>query len=138
MTLLLADTSVWLRRGHVGVLDEWQRSLTGNEIATCAQLRLEILVTARSGSDYESLALELLGLIQLECGAQQFDRALDVQSHLARRGGLHHRSVKIPDLVIAACAESAGAVVWHYDEDFDRIADITGQTVQWVAPRGSL
>jgi len=28
--------------------------------------------------------------------------------------------------------------VWHYDEDFDRIAAITGQPVQWLAPRGSL
>ena len=46
--------------------------------------------------------------------------------------------MKIPDLLIAAIAEAAGAIVWHYDEDYERIAEITGQAVEWVAPRGSL
>ena len=53
-------------------------------------------------------------------------------------GGLHHRSVKIADLIIASAAEAAGATVLHYDADFDRIAEITGQAVRWIAPRGSL
>lgn len=38
----------------------------------------------------------------------------------------------------AACAELSDAVVWHYDEDYDRIADATGQRTAWVAPKGSL
>ena len=67
-----------------------------------------------------------------------FARTREVQQHLAHVGGLHHRSVKIADLVIAAAAEQAGATVWHYDEDFDRIAVITGQTTEWVAVRGTL
>ena len=29
-------------------------------------------------------------------------------------------------------------MLWHYDEDYDRIAEITGQRVEWIAPRGSL
>ena len=28
--------------------------------------------------------------------------------------------------------------VLHYDADFDRIAELTGQRVQWVAPRASV
>jgi hypothetical protein len=44
----------------------------------------------------------------------------------------------MPDLLVAAVAELEGAVVWHYDEDFDRIAEVTGQPTEWVAPRGSL
>ena len=39
---------------------------------------------------------------------------------------------------VAACAESAGLTVLHYDADFDRIASVTGQAVQWVVPRGSV
>jgi predicted nucleic acid-binding protein len=42
------------------------------------------------------------------------------------------------DLLIAAAAEAAGIPVLHYDEDYDRIAAITGQDVQWLAPRGTL
>lgn len=99
---------------------------------------MEVLFSARSPTDYADLALELLGRRQLPGGAEQYERALEVQAGLARSGAMHHRSVKMPDLIIAACAEAAGAVVWHYDEDFDRIAEITGQPVEWIAPLGTL
>lgn len=35
-----------------------------------------------------------------------------------------------PDLLIAATAELAGLAVLHLDEDFDLIADVTGQQVE--------
>ncbi len=138
VTLYLADTSAWHRATHSGVAAAWEARLTSDSLATCAQVRLEILYSARSADDYYLLSAELLALHQLPCGATQFERALEVQRELAGRGGLHHRSVKIPDLVIAATAESAGVTLWHYDEDYDRVAQITGQPVEWIAPRGSL
>lgn len=42
------------------------------------------------------------------------------------------------DLLVAAAGEQAGVCVWHYDEDFDRIAAVTGQATEWLADRGSL
>jgi len=51
-----------------------------------------------------------------------------VLTSLAARG--HHRAPSVPDLVIAAIAESAGLVVLHNDKDFELIAEITGQLVQ--------
>jgi len=63
---------------------------------------------------------------------------LAVQKALGEAAALHHRSVKINDLLIAAAAELAGVTVWHYDEDYDRICAITDQAVEWIAPRGSL
>ncbi len=102
------------------------------------QARLEILYSARSAADYDRLAHRLSSLRELCCGSDQFRRALEVQRSLAQRGGLHHRSVAIADLLIAASAEAGDAIVWHYDEDFDRIAEITGQPTEWVAERGSL
>lgn len=134
----LADTSAWHRATHPAVAAAWQQKLAADSLATCTVVRLEILYSARSADDYDRLFTELLALHQLPCGAQEHERALEVQRRLARRGGLHHRSVKIPDLLIAATAEAAGAVLWHYDEDYDRIAEITGQPVEWIAPRGSL
>ncbi|ORA02826.1 VapC toxin family PIN domain ribonuclease, partial [Mycobacterium angelicum] len=61
-----------------------------------------------------------------------------VQRELAHVAGLHHRSVKIADLVIAAAAELSGTIVWHYDENYDRVAAITGQPTEWIVPRGTL
>jgi predicted nucleic acid-binding protein len=63
-------------------------------------------------------------------------RALDVHRMLAARS--QHRGFQLPDLIIAATAEEHGATVLHYDADFDRIAAVTGQPVEWVADRGSL
>jgi predicted nucleic acid-binding protein len=136
--LYLADTSAWHRATHRSIADAWERKLVNDQLATCDQARLEILFSARSAKEYVQLASELEALHQLPCGHDQFERALEVQRALAKRHALHHRSVKIADLVIAASAEAGGATVWHYDEDFERIARITGQPVEWIAPRGSL
>jgi predicted nucleic acid-binding protein len=62
-------------------------------------------------------------------------RAIDVQGELARSG---RHLVPIPDLVIAATAEAAGLILLHYDQDFDRIAEITRQPTEWVVERGTL
>jgi len=56
------------------------------------------------------------------------DRAVGLLMLLAERG--QHRAPSVPDLIIAAIAESAGLVVLHNDTDFDLIADVTGQPVQ--------
>jgi predicted nucleic acid-binding protein len=61
-----------------------------------------------------------------------------VYEQISMQGGASQRSVKHPDLLIAAAAEAAAVPVLHYDEDYDRIAGITGQATHWLAPRGSL
>ncbi|MCA1657630.1 MAG: VapC toxin family PIN domain ribonuclease, partial [Actinobacteria bacterium] len=37
-----------------------------------------------------------------------------------------------------AAAELSGLAVLHYDSDYERLAAITGQGHDWIAPRGSL
>jgi predicted nucleic acid-binding protein len=49
-----------------------------------------------------------------------------------------HRAAAIPDLLIAAVAERHQVTVLHYDHDFEHIAAITGQRVQWVVPPGTV
>ncbi len=56
------------------------------------------------------------------------DRAVSVLALVADRG--HHRAPSIPDLLIAAIAESAGLVVLHDDKDFELIGAITGQPTE--------
>lgn len=136
--MLLADTSAWHRSAHPAVLTEWVRLLDADEIATTPPVRLEVLFSARSRIDYLAISEELDALHQIPCGAAVWDRALDVQRALAEQHALHHRRVQIPDLLIAAAAELTGATVWHYDEDYERIAAVTGQLTCWIAPRGSL
>lgn len=138
MTLRCVDTSAWHHATADDVARGWRAALDADELGLCGQVRLEILYSARSAADYDALAAELGALIPIPITDRTFQRASEVQQRLAHVGGLHHRSVKIADLIIASAAEEAGAVVWHYDADFDRIAEITGQRTEWVAERGSL
>jgi predicted nucleic acid-binding protein len=55
-------------------------------------------------------------------------RAVEVLSLLAERG--QHRAPSVPDLIIAAVAESAGLTVLHDDTDFELIAGITRQGIE--------
>jgi len=55
---------------------------------------------------------------------------------MAARG--HHQAVGVIDLLTAAVAEHYGAVILHYDADFEHVAATTGQPHKWIAPRGTL
>lgn len=138
MTVYSIDTSAWHHSANPQVALAWRKHLEADRLGICDQVRLEILFSAQSAADYDALAEELSALRALPMEASTFARALEVQRTLAHKGGLHHRSVKIADLVIAASAEAAGAVVLHYDADFDRISEVTGQDSEWIVPRGSL
>jgi predicted nucleic acid-binding protein len=136
----LADTSAWAwTRAVCGALRvAFDEDVIEGQIATCDMVRLELLYSTRNAAEFTSLRSELDALPNCPLGVDEWKRALEVYEQLARQSGLHHRSVRHPDLLIAAAAEAAGIPVLHYDEDYDRIASITGQNVRWLAPRGSL
>jgi hypothetical protein len=120
------------------VRDDFDRRLLRGEIATCEMVTLELLWTTRDLVDFQAARRELEAVPQLYVGRRVWSRALDVFERFAELGPLHHRSVKIPDLLIAAAAELAEVPVCHYDRDFELIARITGQPVRAIAPLGSL
>jgi predicted nucleic acid-binding protein len=136
----LADTSAWVWTRAVGgqLRAAFDNAIIEGDVASCGMVRLELLYSARNASEFTSLRDELDALPNCPIGTEEWQRALEVYERLAHQGGLHHRAVRHPDLLIAAAAESAGIPVLHYDEDYDRIAAITGQDVRWLAPRGSL
>ena len=110
--------------------------LLAGRIATCGIVELELLYSAPSPATYRELADVLPAMPRVPVTIAAVDRALEVQSLLADQS--QHRSVPLPDLLVAACAECAGLIVLHYDVDYERIAKLTGQPVQWVVPRGSV
>ncbi len=137
----LADTSAWwvVDRDAAGPLrDDFTQRLVGGLVATCDMVRFELLLSARNGREMADTAAELAAVPDCPIGKAQWERSLWVYQRLADQGGAHHRSVGYPDLLIAAAAETVGATVLHYDEDYERIAEITGQPTRWIAPRGSL
>ena len=131
----LVDTSVLTRLGRPAVRAAIQPRAERGELARAGISDLEVGYSARSASEWDRLAeaLELFDLV--ETTAEHVRRAKQVQRLLAAR---HQRGRKVPDLLIAAAAESEGLTVLHYDADFDRIAAVTGQRCEWVVPAGSI
>jgi predicted nucleic acid-binding protein len=135
----LADTTAWhLSRRVPELRGPFDQKMVGGKIGICPIVTLELLQSARNGREFDERRVEMDELPQFPIAATQWARAIDVYRELAHQGGAHQRSVGHADLLIAAAAESAGAELLHYDEDFDRIAAITGQPTRWIVPRGSL
>ena len=139
MTSELADTSAWFAsRREPEIRSRFDDLVARAAISICDAVKLELLYTARNASELAARRAELDLLPQCPIGPYEFRRALDVYEALAHQGGLHHRRVKHPDLLIAAAAESVGVPVLHYDRDFEAIGSITGQAMRWIAPPGSI
>jgi predicted nucleic acid-binding protein len=137
MATFLADKSALTKQDtRPEVREALEPLLLAGEIATCGIVDLELLYSAASRATYRALTEALRGMPRAPIEDACVERALEVQAMLAERS--QHRAVPLPDLLIAACAERAGLVVLHYDADFERIAELTGQATQWVVPRGSV
>ena len=131
----LVDKSAWARLAKPAVAQVVLPLLSAGRLAVCGMTELEVLYSVRNAEEHHRVRLELRGLERLTTPDEVWDRAVEVHSALAERG--QHRVVAIPDLIIAAVAERHDISVLHYDRDFDVIAKVTGQPVEWVVPPGT-
>lgn len=129
----LADTSALHRLSRPEVAERLRPLMEQGAVATCAVVDLKILYSATSADSYDAIRAERRAFPDVPITPEVMGRALEVQAQLAGRG--HHR-LPMPDLMIAAAAESAGLVLLHYDGDYERIAEVTGQDHEWIVPRG--
>jgi predicted nucleic acid-binding protein len=136
---VLVDTSVWTRiatRPEVTAAIS-ARLAAGQKLCTCPLVDLELLHSARGPAEYDQWATtRAQAYPSLPLTPAAGERALQVQRQLAHLG--LHRAAKLPDLLIAAIAETAGATVLHYDSDYDHINAVTGQPTEWIVTRGSI
>ena len=130
MPAYLTDSSIWIgaRRHPTSYLPELLADrLRSDEIATCTPVALEVLVgpptAAALDQDWQMVWSNLLWL---PVGQAEMERARDLLFELANTTAGAHRRPAV-DYVIAACAESFGAVtVWHWDRDLSVICDHAG------------
>ena len=137
MTRWLIDTSALVRFSVPEVDLRLGPLVDAGLVSTCTAIDLEVGRSARSGLEHAAGRRDRAALFDtVPTGQAELDRAHEVQGLLADRG--HHRGVPLADLIVAATAERAGLTVLHYDADYDRIAAVTGQPVEWVVERGSI
>jgi predicted nucleic acid-binding protein len=135
MPAYLADKSALVR---VGLADAgWLATeiMDGN-VRRSSMTDLEIFYSATSHRALVEVIEERHAAFRVvDTQQEDWDRAVEVMTMLAKDG--KHRSVGIPDLLIAAIAERHLLTLVHYDSDFDHVAEVTGQPTRWLAPRGT-
>jgi predicted nucleic acid-binding protein len=134
---LLIDKSAWERQEHPAVAVPWRAALEADALLSCAVTDYELLFSARDAESFDAIEARLAGFRHLQMTDGVHRAALRALRDLAHTGPLHHR-VKLPDVLIAACAQEAGAGVIHYDHDFDRLAEVLTFESRWLAPPGTL
>ena len=133
----LVDKSALARMRHPAVTAVLEPLILAGLVTTCGIIELEVLYSAVSSRELVATRRNRAAAFpRVEMTEEDFRRAEAVMEALAEAG--RHRSAGIPDLLIAAVAERAGVTLLHYDEDFDHIASVTKQSVQWVVDRGSV
>jgi len=130
----LVDTSVLARAPQPVVGERLEQLLLHGRLWTCRLIDLELVYATRAG-DVTAVCHARRALPEVPITPDVMDRALEVMEVMSTT---RHRGAKPVDFVIAAAAELSGLAVLHYDADFVRIAAVTGQTTEWVAPPGSL
>ena len=131
----LADTSVLARAEQELVGEQLEALALGGRLWTCRIIDLEVVYGSRS-RDVSEVVEERLALPQAEITPAVMDRAMQVAELMAVSG--RHRGAKPVDLVVAAAAEAARLTVLHYDSDYERIAEVSRQPTEWIAPAGTL
>lgn len=135
--LYLVDTSAFARIEQRPVREVIAGLVADHAAATCVTVDLEAGYSGRNEDDVRSIAQRRRAYYRV-LPITEFiaERARDVQVRMAARG--QHRAAGVVDLLTAAVAEHHGAIVLHYDADFEHIAATTGQPHAWVVPRGSI
>jgi predicted nucleic acid-binding protein len=133
----LTDTSALARLRHAAVAEVLAPLIEAGVVATCGVIEFELGWATRSSAELDQLRTDRdAGYEWLATHDEDWRRALEVQASLWRSGRM--RAVGLPDLLIAAVAERERVTVLHYDGDYDFIAQVTGQPMRWVVPRGTV
>jgi len=130
----VVDSSVLTRLGVSAVRSVVEPLANEGRLLRPRICDLEIGSSARNRDESDRLVEALDVFTVVKTTSAQLRRAAG-QRLLAERS---QRGRKIPDLLVAAAAEELDLTVLHYDPDFDRIAEVTGQSCRWVVPAGSV
>jgi predicted nucleic acid-binding protein len=130
VTSWLIDKSALVRPGLSPDAAQWAERIERGLVRIATVTRLEVGYSARSGPELRAgLRRPQLTSMPVEYLTPAIeDRAVEVLALLADRG--QHRAPSLPDLIIAATAELAALTVLHLNQDFEIIADLTGQPAE--------
>ncbi|MGH7883927.1 MAG: hypothetical protein ACREN8_13665, partial [Candidatus Dormibacteraceae bacterium] len=79
----LVDTSVWVYRRHPAVEPWFEQQLLTRQLATCAQIYLELLYAVRNVAEFQLLRSSLTVLPSYPIRETEWERAIEVYEQLS-------------------------------------------------------
>jgi predicted nucleic acid-binding protein len=121
----VADTSAWWRASTLPpeLADLLIKAVREDRLWITPIVRMEILYSARTSSEYLALELELDALRILRNDRAVADAAMSALAELAAHSDGYHRVPLTDALIAAAAAEHGGLAVLHLDRHFDRLSE---------------
>jgi predicted nucleic acid-binding protein len=122
----IADTSAWWRFSSLPTeLAVLVKQATGDDRLWITPIvRMEILYSSRSSSEYTAVETELDGFRILRNDRAVADAAMSALGELAEHSDGYHRVPLADALIAAAAAEHGGVALLHRDSHFDKLAEV--------------
>ena len=122
----IADTSVWWRFSSLpaelaGLV---KQAIGDDRLWITPIVRMEILYSTRSTSEYTAVETELDGFRILRNDRAVADAAMSAVGDLAERSDGYHRVPLTDALIAAAAAEHGGIALLHRDTHFGKLAEV--------------
>lgn len=128
MTDWLIDKSALWKLPQSPDYPDWLDRINRGQVWTSLPTRLEVAVSARDPEHWPLLHQDLLGPL-LEANATPRSEVIAMEIMSALVAARLHRSVPLPDVMIASIAVAERFTVLHDDVDFDRVREAYGAPI---------
>lgn len=131
---VLADTSAWMLARRVPRARELLfAAVERGDVAWCWPVRYELTVDAPSPDRIVALDRTLEGLREIAVDGTVQRGVLSAMRELADAGSHGAHRLPLTDLTVAVAAQRSGLDVLHYDRHFERLGELLGVRMLWIA-----
>lgn len=131
---VLVDTSAWVHARRVPEARERLfAAIERGDVAWCWPVRYELTFEASNPGGIVSVDGTLDGLREIAVDRAVQRGVLSAMRELADEGSHGAHRLPLTDLTVAVAAQAAGLDVLHYDHHFERLGELLGMRVLWIA-----
>lgn len=131
---VLADTSAWmLARRMPRAREQLFAAAERGDIAWCWPVRYELTFDAPSLERIAAVERTLAALREIAVDRAVQRGVLSAMRELADEGSHGAHRLPLTDLTVAVAAQTSGLDVLHYDHHFERLGELLGVRVLWIA-----
>jgi predicted nucleic acid-binding protein len=131
---VLADTSAWmLARRLPQARGRLVAAAERGDVAWCWPVRYELTVDAPSPERIAAVDRTLAGLREVAVDRAVQRGVLSAMRELASGGSHGAHRLPLTDLTVAVAAQASGLDVLHYDHHFERLGELLGVRMLWLA-----